>query len=52
MLLEKSGEIAPEEMKRLDHSRSSVQLWVCLVEKVKPDAVKNSTAQEPGVLGP
>ena len=41
---EKSGEIAPEGMKRLNHSRSNVQLWLCLVVKVKSDAVKNSSA--------
>ena len=44
MLLENSGEIAPEGMKRLNHSRSNVQLWLCLVVKVKSDAVKNSSA--------
>ena len=33
-------------------SRNDTQLWMCLVAKVKSDAAKNSTAQEPGMLGP
>ena len=41
MVLEKSGEIAPEGMKRLSQSRNNTQLWICLVVKVKSDAVKN-----------
>ena len=44
MLLEKSGEIAPEGMKRLSQSRNNTQLWMCLVVKVKSNAVKNSIA--------
>ena len=43
-LLEKSGEIAPDGMKRLSQNGNNVQLWVCLVAKVKFDAVKNNTA--------
>ena len=43
MLLEKSEEIASEEMKRLSKSGNNVQLWMCLVVKVKPDAVNNIT---------
>ena len=43
-LLEKSGDIAPGGMKRLSQSRNNAQLWVCLVAKVKSDAVKNNTA--------
>ena len=43
-LLEKSGEIALEGMKRLSQSRNNAQLWVCLVVHVKSDAVKNNTA--------
>ena len=31
--------------------RKHTQLWMCLVVKVKSDAVKNNIAQEPGVLG-
>ena len=52
MLLEKGGEIVPEGMKRLSQSGNNTQLWVCLVVKVKSDAVKNNIAQEPGILGP
>ena len=42
MLLEKSREIAPKGMKRLSQSRSDAQLWMILVVKVKPDAIKNN----------
>ena len=41
MLLEKSEEIAPEGMRRLARGNNT-QLWMCLVMKVKSDAVKNS----------
>ena len=51
MLLEKSGEIAPEGRKKLSQSTKYAQLWMCLEVKVNSDAVKNSTAQEPGMLG-
>ena len=40
----KSREIAPERMKRLSQSRNNTQLWMCLVVKVKSDAVKNNIA--------
>ena len=40
MLLEKSREIAPEGMKRLNQSRNDAQLWMYLVVKVKSDAVR------------
>ena len=52
MLLEKSGEIAPERIKRLSQSRNNTQKWMYLVVKVKSDAVKNNVAQESGMLGP
>ena len=55
MLLEKTkGQllIAPERMKQLSHSRNDAQLWMCLVVKVKSDAVKNNITQEPGILSP
>ena len=45
MLIGKSGGqllIAPERMKQLGQSRNDAQLWICLVLKVKSDAVKNS----------
>ena len=44
MLLKKSQEIALEEMKRLSQSGNNSQLWVCLVVKVKSDALKNNIA--------
>ena len=39
-----SGKIAPERLKRLNQSRNDAQLWMCLVVKVKFNAVKNNTA--------
>ena len=42
MPLEKSGEIAPEGMKRLGQNGNNAQLYMCLVVKVKSDAVKNN----------
>ena len=49
MLLGKSREllIAPERMKWLGQSRNSVQLWMCLVLKVKSKCCK-----EPYCIGP
>ena len=44
VLLEKSGEIAPEGMKRLSQSGNKAQVWMYLVVKVKSDAVMNSIA--------
>ena len=47
MLLGKSrGQllIAPERMKKLGQSGKDAQLWMYLVVKVKPNAVKNSIA--------
>ena len=41
MLLENSREIAPERMKRRSQSGNNAQLWMCLVVKVKSDAVKS-----------
>ena len=52
MLLEKSGEIAPERMKRLSQSKNNTQLWMWLVMEVESDAVKNNIAWELGMLGP
>ena len=65
MLPEISGEITPEKIKRWSKSKNNTQLWkwlgqngndtqlcMCLVVKVKSDAVKNNIAQEPGMLGP
>ena len=50
MLLEESGETAPGGMKRLSKSKHDPQVWMCLVVKVKSDAVKN-IAQESEMLG-
>ena len=44
MLLEKSGEIASEGMKKLSQGGNNAQLWMCLVVKVKCDAIKSNTA--------
>ena len=42
--------IAPIRMKQLGQSRNNTQLWMCLMVKVKSNAVKNNIAQEPGML--
>ena len=52
MLLEKSGEITPERKKRQSQNENNAQLWMEPVIEVKPDAVKNNIAQEPGMLDP
>ena len=44
MLLGKNGEIAPERMKRLGQSGNDAQLWMCVVMKVKSDAIKKNIA--------
>ena len=47
MLLGKSRRqllTAPKRMKWLGHSGNNTQLWMCLVVKVKSNAVKNNTA--------
>ena len=36
--------IALETIKWLEQSRNNTRLWICLVVKVKSDAVKNNTA--------
>ena len=45
-------QIALERIKWLGQSENHAQLWMCLVVKVKSDAIKNSTAMEHGILGP
>ena len=42
MLLEKSGEIDPERIKRVRQSANNDQFWMCLMVKVKSDAVKDN----------
>ena len=49
MLLEVSGEITPERMKRWSQSKNNTQLWMRLV--TKSDAAKSNIAQEPGMSG-
>ena len=44
--------IASKKMKWLNQSRNNDQLWTCLVMELKSEAVKNSIAEEPGMLGP
>ena len=44
ILLEKKREIAPKGMKKLSESRNNTQLWMCLVVKLRSDAVKNNIA--------
>ena len=44
MLLEKSGEITPEIIKRQSQSKNNTQLWMWLVMEVKYNAVKNNIA--------
>ena len=44
MLLEISGEVTPERMKRWSQSKNKAQLWMELVMKVKADAVKSNIA--------
>ena len=52
MLLEKTGEITAERMKRQSQSKNNIQLWMGLVIEVRSDAIKSSIVQEPGMLGP
>ena len=40
MLLEISGEITPERMKRQSQSKNIGEFWMCLVMEVKSDAVR------------
>ena len=40
MLLEKTGKITPDRMKRWSQSENNTQLWMGLVMEVKSDAVK------------
>ena len=52
MLLGRKRIIAPEGMKRLRQNRNNILMWMCLVMKVKSDAVKSDIAYEPEMLGP
>ena len=44
MLLEKSGEIIPEKMKRWSQSENNAQLWMWQMVEVKSDALKSIIA--------
>ena len=44
MLLEISGEITSERMKRQSQSKNNTQLWMRLVIEAKSDAVKSNIA--------
>ena len=50
MLLEISGEITPEIVKRWSQSKNNTQLWMGLVMEARSDAVQNNIAKEPGML--
>ena len=41
-------ETAPEGMKRLSQSGNNTHLWMCLVMKVKSDAVRKQYCIKPG----
>ena len=44
MLLEISGEITPERMKRQSQSKNNTQLWMGLVIEARSDAIKGDIA--------
>jgi len=44
MLLEISGEITPERMKRQSQRKNNAQMWMCLVMEARSDAVKSNIA--------
>ena len=44
MLLEISGEITPERMRRWTQNKNYTQLWMSRVMEVKSDAVKSNIA--------
>ena len=46
MLLEKSGETAPEGMKRWSQSENKERLWLWQVMEIKSDAVKDNILQQ------
>ena len=51
MLMEISGEITPERMKRQSQSKNNTQLWIRPVMEVKFGAVKSNISQKSGILG-
>ena len=44
MILEISGEITPETMKRKNQSKNNTQSWMGLVIRARSDAVKSNIA--------
>ena len=44
MLLDNSGEVTPERMKRQSQGKNNTQVWMWLVMEVKSDAAKNNVA--------
>ena len=52
MLLEISGEITPERMKRWSQSKTTLDVDVTGDGNDRSDASKSSIAWEPGMLGP
>ena len=50
MLMEISGEITPERMKRQSQSKNNTQLWMGLEIEARSDAVKSNIAKEPGMF--
>ena len=49
---QKRAEQLQKERRSWSQSGNSAQLWICLVVKVKSDAIKNNTALEPRMFGP
>ena len=41
-----------EPKQKLTNKQKNNQLWMCLVVKVKSNAVKSNSAYKPGMLGP
>jgi len=52
MLLEISGEITPERMKRWSQSKNNTQLWMWLGIEERSNVVKSNIVYEPGIHGP
>ena len=52
MLLGERREVAPVRLKSLGQNTNGVRSQMCLVMKVKSDAMKNNIAKEFGLLGP
>ena len=52
MLLEITGEITPERMKKRSQRKNNTQLWLWLVIDAKSDATKGNTTYERGMISP